>query len=128
MHAHYYLPAGVIALKFLMKITVEQEVNRIEVTKALLAFPIDLTFLSLTFGVAMIVLLQSRPRDSIPTELALLIFVGYIIAALLVTVFSRKSDKAFATDHNLAAVALVFPGYLISVFVMALTLMALGVV
>jgi hypothetical protein len=127
MNAHYLLPAGVIVLKFIMKVAVEQEVNRIDFVRATLIFPIDIAFLSLSFGVAIVTFMQLRDQAVMPTEDVLLVFVGYVITTFIVTVLSKKSDKAFIRDNNMSAIGFFFLSCFLSVMVMAISLHVLGV-
>jgi hypothetical protein len=82
-------PGSVMILKLVFKIVIEQQLKAVDVTKALLAFPIDIAFLSFSFGAAM---LYARPVGSIAVGTIL----TFAIALLAVTtVFAKKSDQSF---------------------------------
>jgi hypothetical protein len=55
-------PGTVMVLKLLFKLFIEQQVKAVDIAKAILAFPIDIAFLSFSFGAAIIYAKARQPR------------------------------------------------------------------
>jgi small-conductance mechanosensitive channel len=95
------------------------------VFKAILNFPVDLAFLAISFSAIILPYMQARLQNPISTKDVMFWFVLYVVAALVVTVLSRHSDKAFVADKNKNAFFLVIPAYFVSIFVIVLSLSAI---
>jgi nitric oxide reductase large subunit len=100
MVADYALPGSVIALKFLFRLSIGQQVTRVELFKAMLAFPVDLAFLAISFAAIILPYMQARPENPLSTKDVMFWFLTYIVAAFVVTILTRHSDKAFAAKEE----------------------------
>jgi hypothetical protein len=92
-------PGSVMLLKLVFKITIEQQLKPVDVAKAILAFPIDIAFLSFSFGAA---ILYARPiatmRQDTPRDMAMMIVVA-VALLVITTTFAKKSDASFTLSH-----------------------------
>jgi hypothetical protein len=107
-------PGSVMLLKLLFKITIEQQLKAVDLTKAIIAFPIDIAFLSFSFGAA---ILYSRPTSGMRADSLRDMFVALVVAVILLlitTVFSKKSDTAFTTYKKGMTFLHVLVAYLFS--------------
>jgi hypothetical protein len=107
-------PGTVLLLKLAFKLTIEQELDAVDVAKALLSFPVDIAFLSFSFGAA---LLYAKPVSEMHDGTVRNMFVALILAVILLvctTVFSKKSDKAFTLERFWKSGFLVFVSYVFS--------------
>jgi len=110
------LPGTVLALKLLFKLTMEQQFSRLEFMKALLNFPVDIAFLSFSFGAA--VLLKSQGQGVTPSLVGVIAFpIICTTLAGVVVVLCRKSDRAFVAERNLLAILFATIGYAVSLAV-----------
>jgi hypothetical protein len=108
-------PGTVMLLKLLFKLTIEQEIGAVDVAKALLAFPVDIAFLSFSFGAA---LLYARPVSELHDSTLRQMFVALVIAIVLLvctTLFSKKSDKAFTREQFIRTSIHILIAYLFSI-------------
>jgi hypothetical protein len=107
-------PGSVMVLKLLFKMLIEQKLKPVDVAKAILAFPIDIAFLSFSFGAAF---LYSRPITALtqddPQKMASII-VGTIVLLAITTLFSRKSDDSFNVSKFGKAFLYVVFAYVLS--------------
>jgi hypothetical protein len=128
MIADYVLPGSVIALKFLFRLFIGQQVTKTEVFKAILSFPVDLAFLAVSFSAIILPGMQTRPTNPLSTKDVMYLFVVYIVIAFVVTAFSRHSDNAFvkAPDKPKSAILWATPAYFLSILVIVLSLRAIG--
>lgn len=107
-------PGTVMVLKLFFKICVEQQVKYVDVAKALLAFPVDIAFLSLSFGSAV---LYAREPAGFQPETVRSMFTILLIALVLifvVTVVTKKSDRAFTSDSYILTFVLFAAAYSLS--------------
>jgi hypothetical protein len=97
-------PGSVMLLKLVFKTTIEQEVKYVDVFKAFLNFPIDIAFLSFSFGSAVLygLPLTSMRADTVKTILTFVI--ACIVVSGIITLLCKKSDKAFTKDKNVWSV------------------------
>jgi hypothetical protein len=108
-------PASIVLLKFICKLFVDQRVQWLDVGKALLAFPIDIVFLSFSFGSGLLYLM---PSDQIRTGTIKSMFgllVICICVALLTTFICRRSDAALTQSRYWICGLLFVVSYCISV-------------
>jgi len=125
MVADYALPGSVIALKFLFRLSIGQQVTRVELFKAMLSFPIDLAFLAISFSAIILPYMQARPENPLSTRDVMFWFLTYIVTAFVVTILTRHSDKAFAEakkENILPAVLWAMPAYFLSILIIVLSL------
>lgn len=107
-------PGTVMVLKLLFKLFIEQSVKPVDIAKAILAFPIDIAFLSFSFGAA---ILYAKPPSSIQIgtirEMFVVLLIA-IIALMIITVLAKKSDAAFTLNKYALMFLLVILAYLAS--------------
>jgi hypothetical protein len=87
----------------------------VDVAKAILAFPIDIAFLSFSFGAA--ALLYARPPGTIRDGTIREMFTALVAAVVLIaitTAFSKKSDNAFTIDRFKMMFLHVLVAYILS--------------
>jgi hypothetical protein len=116
----YLFPGGVILLKFLFRLVVEEEFKGVNLAKALLVFPIDIGFLSLAFGTTTL----TSSKDISSVKGVMTFAVSYFVALILITVFCKQSDKAFEADSNRLSVLFSTIGYTValSIFLVAINI------
>ena len=88
-------PGSVMILKLIFKLLIENKLKAVDLAKAILAFPIDIAFLSFSFGAG---LLYMRPLGTLsqddPQKMSAIIVITIILLAIT-TFLSRKSDNSF---------------------------------
>lgn len=87
-------PGMVMILKLVTKLFVGRSASSFDFMKAMVVFPIDITFLALSFGAA---ILYATPPDQIRVgsiRLMFLFFGSCVILAVVTTALCQKSDKA----------------------------------
>lgn len=122
MSLEHLLPGTVIALKLFFRLFVGQTVNRVEAARVVLAFPIDLAFLAVSFAAVFLGHLQVKTQNPLSTSSVLGLFLLYVIVAGCVTLFSKKSDCAFILDDHLITVVWMIPAYFLSLAAVVLSL------
>lgn len=98
--ATYLFPCSIIVLKLLLKLFVGQDANRVDVYKALLAFPIDAAFLSVSYASAILLAITNAQPNSMPVVTSWAIFSFGMCMLIPVIALCRKSEKAFITDKK----------------------------
>ncbi|MCA6120346.1 hypothetical protein J6500_00280 [Bradyrhizobium sp. WSM 1704] len=104
-----------MVLKLLFKLFIEQQVKPVDVAKAILAFPIDIAFLSFSFGAA---ILYAKPPSTIHTGTVREMFVVLLLSIMvlmLCTVLAKKSDMAFTLNKFAMMFLLVILAYVVSI-------------
>ena len=100
--ANYLFPGTIILLKFMLKLFVEQETNKVDLYKALLAFPVDAAFLSVSFASAVLVTITKANPNVIPLYESWGIFAFGLCILIPVIVLCRKSERAFIKEKHVA--------------------------
>lgn len=118
MFAELAFPGTIMLLKFVSKILIEQEVRAVDFFKALLSFPIDIAFLSLSFGSAVLLSILGKSPVEAVGKTILSFVLACLIFSLITIMFCRKSDRAFTNERNIATVVFAFLGYLLSALVL----------
>ena len=109
MSAEYLLPGSVLLLKFLFRLLVDQSPRLVDFFKALIAFPVDMTFLAFSFGAATLVHASAGKESNV--RMIITFVVGAVIAALVTTKLSRASDAALDRSRVVAASSITALGY-----------------
>lgn len=117
MVGEYVLPGSLVLLKLGMRLFLDQEVTRVDATKAAMAFPVDLAFLAFTFGAAGMVAAAQQAADPIDMKSAAAFMVSCALLGGAVIVLCKRSDKAFMREKNVAAGVLTGLSYTASAFV-----------
>ncbi len=107
-------PGSVIILKFIVKLMVDQQVNGVDFLRSLLLLPIDISFLSMSFGAAVLRNVGASERRLNST--AIFAFaVACISVAIFTTFLSKRSERAFGSDKTWTALGYAALGYVVSV-------------
>ena len=109
-------------LKFGLRMTTDQETNGADTIKAILVFPVDIAFLSLSYGSAILYAAQTSAAATMPVKAVLT--TAFIAIALLlpVIVVSKKAERALVLSKTKRATLLSVLGY-----AMALTITAVSI-
>jgi hypothetical protein len=119
MLADYILPGSVILLKFGLRITTDTETNTPDTLRALMVFPIDIAFLSLSYGSAILYSSQNLSAD--PHTVKAIVAAAFLAIVLLlpVIVISKKAERAFVIDRYGRATTLAALAYVMSLSITA---------
>lgn len=118
----YLLPGSVIMLKFGLRMTTDQETNGADTLKAILIFPVDIAFLSLSYGSAILYSAQNAPTSALPVKGVLTIAFVAIALLLPVIVVSKKSERALILAKTKKATALSALGYFMALSITAMSI------
>lgn len=102
-------------LKFSLKAVVENEVKQVDVLKALTMFPVDVAFLSLSYGSAILYANPSLVEGDRGIKTLLATVLVSIIFLLPVIVLSKKSEKAFVLSQSWKSTILAAIAYSIAI-------------
>ena len=118
----FALPGSIIMLKFGLKMTTDQETNGADTLKALLIFPVDIAFLSLSYGSAVLYTAQNASDEAAPVKAILT--VAFIAIALLlpVIVLTKKSERALVLSKTKLAGWLSVLGYFLALIITGLSI------
>lgn len=111
MIADYLLPGSVLVLKLMFKLFADQSPRLVDLFKALITFPIDMTFLAFSFGAATLAHADGGPPN-VKTVIALVL--GGVICAFLTTKLCRLADGAFDRNRLWQSGFLAVIGYVIA--------------
>lgn len=115
MLADLVLPGSIMLLKFSLKAVVENEVKQVDVLKALTMFPVDVAFLSLSYGSAILYANPSLVEGDRGIKTLLATVLVSIIFLLPVIVLSKKSEKAFVLSQSWKSTILAAIAYSIAI-------------
>lgn len=102
-------PGSVLLLKFIFKLTIEQEVKTADASKALLNFPLDLAFLAFSFAAAILYAVPPTEINAGSVKSMFGILISAIVVLALITLTCKKSDRAYTLENlKMAAVLAVF--------------------
>jgi hypothetical protein len=118
MLADYLLPGCVLALKLLFKIFIDQKAKWLDGFRAVLAFPVDITFLSFSYGAATLAHVTPQLNHQIEVKTVGALTLGVVVCALLTTKLSRDSDSALDDRRYPMMISLTFFSYLVAAFVL----------
>lgn len=113
-----------MGLKFIVKLVVDQQISKVDAMKAFLAFPIDVAFLSMSFGAAVLAGLGKPGGRTISATGVLVFAVACITVAIITTMFCKRSDRAFDLDKTWPVVGWGFLSYAMSFLAAAGSLQA----
>jgi hypothetical protein len=117
MSAEYLLPGSVLLLKLAFKLFVDQTPKLVDTFKALIAFPIDMTFLAFSFGSASLVQAQIGKAGSSDVKMIISLAVFGVLFAFVTTKIARWSDSALDQNKLIVSGLLALVGYFFAVFV-----------
>ena len=108
-------PASVMFLKFFCKLFVDQRIGWLDAGKAILAFPVDIVFLSLSFGSAILYTIpSSQIKDGATLKSIFVIIITCVIIAILTILLCKKSDAALTQNRPIITAVLFLISYAIS--------------
>lgn len=107
-------PASILLLKFVCKLFIDQNIRLFDVGRALISFPIDIIFLSFSFGSALLYAMPSHAigNSSIKNMFMLLVLCMIIIISIIF--ICRRSDAAFTQGKKIWCSFLFFISYVLS--------------
>jgi hypothetical protein len=109
------LPGSITALKFCVKLAVDQQFDGIDLMKAALALPVDIAFLGMAFGIAVLAHSQSSGvARAVDVKVVMALTVTGLLFSLLVTICSKRSDRAFDANRTWSYIMWTFLSYAVS--------------
>jgi len=112
----YILPPAILFLAFLIKLFIDQAVELPDFVSAVLELPVDIQFLSLSFAAAIAI------AKKVESSFGLLLFIAYVIAAIVTTIFWRRSIGLFDKEKLVKCTLLGILNYSISVPLLVYTI------
>jgi hypothetical protein len=107
-------PCSVMVMKLLFKLAVEQEIKIVDALRALLVFPIDIAFLSFSFGAALLYAIPAQRIQSGNVRTMFIFLIIGLIGLILITVSAKKSEKLFVADNYKLMMFLSAVSYVLS--------------
>lgn len=123
MIADYVFPGSILFLKFMFKLFVDQKPKLLDAYRAFLSFPIDITFLSLSFGVATLGHLEPSKNTTPNFKMVISFVIISIIIAFLSTKISNYANGVLDKSCYVKSFFVGALGYIISCFVIYRSLM-----
>lgn len=124
MGSEFLLPGTVVAFKFLLRLFLNQEVDKVKFQQALLQFPIDLAFLAFSFATASLITAAAIAKTKVEGESSLSLILIFLLVATIVIIFSSHSSKTFVRDGNRLPYLFMAPSYFLSIVVLFLSFRA----
>jgi len=118
MLAAYGLPGCVLVLKLLFKIFVDQKPKWLDAFRAMLAFPIDMTFLSFSYGAATLTFIAASREVQPQAKDVATLTIAVIIGAFLATKCARHSDASLDEGKYFQVVVSAAGSYIVASFVL----------
>ena len=100
MIGEYALPGSIVLLKLGMRLFLDQEVKGLDATKAVMAFPVDLSFLAFTFGAAGLVAASQQTSAPLDMKSVSAFIASCVLLSGTVIVLCKRSDKAFMLEKT----------------------------
>lgn len=100
MSTQIILPAIILLMAFLLKLFIDRTASVADVCLSLLELPVDIAFLAMSLIAGFTI---ANPDQA---SKGLITFAAYVVVAVLVVVFWRRSRRYFTTDKNFIAVFL----------------------
>ena len=110
----YIFPGAVVVLKFLFKLWTNQQSSKVDIVRAIVVFPVDVTFLSLSFLAAACTKWQAAnafPGSTYAVLTAAIVYIAVIYATLVLT---KESDRAYIADKSWTALFFACPSYILA--------------
>jgi len=118
----FALPGVIIFLKFGLKMTTDQETNGADTLKAILVFPVDIAFLSLSYGSAVLYTAQDTGGSTAPVKAILTIAFMAIALLIPVIILAKKSERAFVLSKTKLAGWLSVFGYFLALAITTISI------
>lgn len=118
MGADYLLPGSVLILKFMFKLFVGHSPRLTDWLKALITFPVDMTFLGFSFGAATVT--HAGRAAPAGKALVVIVLVG-VICAIATTVVARSAEHQLDLSRPWRSTGLTAIGYLVAGLVVYLS-------
>ncbi|MBY5484669.1 hypothetical protein HFO87_09310 [Rhizobium leguminosarum] len=118
----YALPGSIILLKLMLRLGTDQETNTADTLKAVLVFPVDIAFLSLSYGSAILYASQGNVAGQMPVKAVLTIAFLAVFLLLPVIIISKKSERALILEKTKKAGWLAFVGYALALSITTLSI------
>jgi hypothetical protein len=114
------LPGSVMILKSLLRLAIDQQVTGIRLAKAMLFLPVDISFLSISYATASLVIGRPQPPLNLAAVMGLVVI--YVVLSVVITLVCSKSDRAFDAERNLFTVLTSMCAYAVSLSLLGVTL------
>jgi len=124
MGSEFLLPGTVVAFKFLLRLFLNQEVDKVKFQQALLQFPIDLAFLAFSFATASLITAAAIAKTKVEGEASLSLILIFLLVTTVVIVFCSFANKAFVRDENRLPYLFLIPSYFLSIIVLFISFRA----
>ena len=106
--ASIILPVVLLALSFVVKMSIEREVDLPKLLQSLIELPTDIMFLSSSLVIAYALTNKSNMESGLVT------FISYIALSILVTLLWRKAENRLA-KKSWSALLLAITGYFLAI-------------
>jgi hypothetical protein len=110
----YIFPGAVVVLKFLFKLWTNQQSSKVDIVRALVVFPVDVTFLSLSFLAAACAKWQAANQFPASTYAVLSAAIVCIAVIFITLVLTKESDRAYIGDQSWKALSFACPSYILA--------------
>ncbi|WP_277970179.1 hypothetical protein [Sphingomonas echinoides] len=118
----YALPGSIILLKLMLRLGTDQETNGADTLKAILVFPVDIAFLSLSYGTAILYASQGNLTGQVPVKAVLTIAFLAVFLLIPVIIVSKKSERALVLARTRQAGWLATLGYTLALSITTLSI------
>lgn len=118
----YALPGSIILLKLMLRLGTDQETNGADTLKAVLVFPVDIAFLSLSYGSAILYASQGALTGQMPVKAVLSIAFLAVFLLMPVIIISKKSERALVLAKTKKAGWLAVGGYALALSITTLSI------
>jgi len=118
----FALPGVIILLKFGLKIATDQETNGADTLKAILVFPVDIAFLSLSYGSAVLYTAHGTGGLTVPIKATITIIFMAITLLIPVIILTKKSERAFVLSKTKKAGWLAAFGYFLALAITTISI------
>lgn len=123
----YVFPGTVVIMKLAFRNAVAREFDVLDFGKSLLAFPVDISFLGLSFSAISLSHVQDSMQKSLDIRVSYTAFIGCIVLLVIQHAISRASEAKLDKAEYALMGGLAFVAYLLSGAVLICTLILGGV-
>lgn len=119
----YALPGSVLLIKLAYRLAVDQRPGVYDLARAAILFPLDIAFLSLSFGAASIVHANHGGAEvSIHVQFFASVILAFVAGLVGVTVLTKRAEDQFEKVHYIATSILTSVGYITATFLLVCSL------
>lgn len=118
----YAFPGIVVLLKLTFRNLVGRGFSVLEFGKSLLLFPVDISFLGLSFAAISLSNKQVVSREILDVREASFVFISCVIGLMIQQALSRAAEENLDNARYIAMGVLAFLAYVLSAFILLGTL------